>query len=42
MEVDKVKTFIPKEELAKDIAVQKSIDLVRENAVITEGKKDAE
>lgn len=42
MEIDKVKTFIPKEELAKDIAVQKSIDLVRENAVITEGKKDAE
>ena len=42
MEIDKVKAFIPKEELAKDIAVQKSIDLVRENAVITEGKKDAE
>ena len=34
MEVDKVKGFIPAEELKKDVVVQKAIDLVRDNAVI--------
>ncbi len=36
MEVDAVKKAIPAEELAKDVAVGKAIDLVKENAVITE------
>ncbi len=36
MEVDAVKNAIPAEELAKDIAVGKAIDFVKENAVITE------
>ncbi len=36
MEVDAVKKAIPAEELAKDIAVGKAIDFVKENAVITE------
>lgn len=42
IDVDKVKTFIPKEELVKDIAVEKAINLVRENAIITKGGKSAE
>lgn len=42
MEVDKVKSFIPQEELVKDIAVEKAVDLIRDAAVVTEGKKDAE
>ncbi len=36
MEVDAVKKAIPAEELAKDVAVGKAIDFVKENAVITE------
>ncbi len=36
MEVDAVKNAIPAEELAKDVAVGKAIDFVKENAVITE------
>jgi trigger factor len=36
MEVEAVKNAIPAEELAKDIAVGKAIDFVKENAVITE------
>lgn len=36
VEADKVKTAIPSEEIVKDIAVGKAIDLIKENAVITE------
>ncbi len=36
MEVDKVKAAVPAEEIAKDIAVGKAIDFIKENAVITE------
>lgn len=36
MEVDAVKNAIPAEELAKDVAVGKAIDFIKENAVITE------
>ena len=36
MEVEAVKNAIPAEELAKDIAVGKAIDFIKENAVITE------
>lgn len=36
VEVDKVKNAIPAEELKKDIAVNKAIDLVKNSAVITE------
>lgn len=34
IDADKVKTFIPKEELAKDIVVEKAINLVRDSAVV--------
>lgn len=36
VEVEKVKAVIPAEEISKDLAVGKAIDLVKENAVITE------
>ncbi len=36
MEIDKVKAAVPAEEIAKDIAVGKAIDFIKENAVITE------
>ena len=36
VEVEKVKAVIPAEEISKDVAVGKAIDLVKENAVITE------
>ena len=36
VEADKVKSVIPAEEISKDLAVGKAIDLVKENAVITE------
>ena len=36
MEADKVKAFIPKEDLAKDVAVEKAMAIVCDNAVITE------
>jgi trigger factor len=42
IDADKVKTFIPEDELVKDIVVEKAINLVRDTAVITEGTKDAE
>ncbi len=42
MEVDAVKKAIPAEELAKDVAVGKAIDFVKENAVITEVEKKSE
>lgn len=38
MEVEKVKAFIPQEDLVKDIAVGKAIQLVRDNAVVTEAE----
>ena len=34
MEVDQVKQFVSASELSKDIAVNKAVDLVKENAVI--------
>ena len=34
IEADKIKTFIPSEEIEKDLAMQKAIDFVRDNAVI--------
>lgn len=44
MEVEKIKSFIPKEELAKDLAVTKAMDLVKETAVkpqkATKAKKE--
>ena len=36
MEIDKVKAAVPAEEIAKDIAVGKAIDFIKDNAVITE------
>ncbi len=36
MEADKVKAFIAKEDLAKDVAVEKAMSIVRDNAVLTE------
>ena len=41
MDVEKVKGFIPREDLVKDIAVEKAIQIVRDNAVVTEAE-DAE
>ena len=35
IEVDKIKTFVPAEEISKDLAMQKAIDFVRDNASIT-------
>ena len=39
MEIDKIKAAVPAEEIAKDLAVNKAIDLVKESAVITEVKE---
>lgn len=39
-DVEKVKKVIPAEDLAKDVAVEKAVDLVRENAVVTEAKAE--
>ena len=36
VEIDKVKAFIPQEDLVKDLAVEKAIGIVRDNAKITE------
>jgi len=36
MEIDKVKAAVPASEIAKDLAVGKAIDFIKENAVITE------
>ncbi len=36
MDVEKVKSFIPVEDFTKDLAVNKAIDLIKDNAVITE------
>ncbi len=42
IDVDKVKTFIPKEELVKDLSVEKAIGIVRDSANISEAAADAE
>ncbi len=42
IEVDRVKNELPTEELEKDIAVNKAIDFVKENAKITEKQVEAE
>ncbi len=39
--VEQVKNAVPAEEIAKDLAVNKAIDLVKAEAVITEAKKTA-
>jgi len=39
IDVDRVKTLIRKEDLAKDIAVEKAFDLVRDSAVVAEEKE---
>ena len=36
MEVDQIKAAVPSSEIAKDLAVGKAIDFIKENAVITE------
>lgn len=36
IEIDKVKAAVPSSEIAKDLAVGKAIDFIKENAVITE------
>lgn len=36
MEADQIKAAVPSEEIAKDLAVGKAIDFIKENAVITE------
>ncbi|MBQ6847328.1 MAG: trigger factor [Clostridia bacterium] len=36
MEVEQIKNAVPTEEIAKDLAVSKAIDFIKENAVITE------
>ena len=36
MEIEKVKELISQEDLAKDVAVEKAMSIVRDNAVITE------
>lgn len=38
MEVDKVKGFIPEADLAQDLAVEKAVNIVRDNAKITEAE----
>ena len=41
MEIDKIKAAVPAEEIAKDLAVGKAIDFIKENAVITEVEEKA-
>lgn len=41
MDVEKVKALIPAADLSLDLAVNKAIDLIKENADVTEGKKKA-
>lgn len=42
LEVDKIKTYVPESELAKDVVVTKAVDFVRDNAKITEVEKKTE
>ena len=41
-EVEKLKSAVPAEDVKKELAVQKAIDLVRDNAVVTGGEAEAE
>ena len=41
MEVDKLKEIIPSDDIVKDLAMNKAIDLIRDSAVITEKKASA-
>ena len=41
MEVDKIKEIVPAEDVVKDLAMNKAIDLIRDSAVITEKKATA-
>ncbi|MDL2324431.1 trigger factor [Ruminococcaceae bacterium OttesenSCG-928-A16] len=41
MEADKVRSIMPMDEVAKDLAVNKAIDLIKESATITEEKPKA-
>ena len=38
MDVEKIKGFVSKEDLALDIAVEKAMGIVRDNAVVTAGE----
>ncbi|MCI8443458.1 MAG: trigger factor [Provencibacterium sp.] len=40
-DVEKLKSSIPAAEIKKDLAVQKAIDIVRDNAVVTGGEQEA-
>ena len=40
MEADQVKAAVPAEALADDLKVKKAVDLVKENAVVTEGETE--
>ena len=40
MDADKVKNVIPEKDLVKDLAVEKAVDFVRDNAVVTEAKEE--
>lgn len=42
VEIDKVKAVIPQSEVEKDVAVSKAIDLIKENAVITDAAPQEE
>ena len=42
MEAEQIRKAVPTEEIAKDLAVGKAIDLIKENAVITEVEAKAE
>lgn len=39
MDLEKIKAIVPTEDIAEDLAVNKAIDFVRDNAVITEKKE---
>ena len=41
LEVEKVKSFVPEKDLAKDLAVNKAIDLIKESAVLSDKKPAA-
>ena len=40
VEIDRVKAAIPSSEVEKDIAVNKAVDLVKDNAVITDAQPE--
>ena len=41
MEADKIKEIVPSDDIVKDLAMNKAIDLIRDSAVITEKKATA-